>query len=75
MYVYSVVNRLGLVVRLPAGKRKYAGSTPRFGSPFSSKIVMYEHCFVTLPCTINETVKWPTTLPIFNAEIILVVTV
>ena len=34
------VSRLGLVVRLSAGKRKDAGSTPRFGSPFSSKNVI-----------------------------------
>ena len=37
------VSRLGLVVRRSAGKRKDAGSTPRFGSPFSSKIVIYGH--------------------------------
>ena len=28
---------------VPAGKRKDAGSTPRFCSPFSSKIVIYGH--------------------------------
>ena len=43
------VSRLGLVVRRSAGKRKGAGSTPRFGSPFSSKMVIYGHCLVTLP--------------------------
>ena len=37
------------VVKRSAGKRKDAGLTPRFGSPFSSKIVIYGHCLVTLP--------------------------
>ena len=68
------VSRLGLVVK--AGKLKDTGSIPRFGSPFSSKIFIYGHCsLVTLPCTINETVKWLTSLAHLNAEIILVVTV
>ena len=49
------MSRLGLVVRRSAGKRKDAGSTPHFGSSFSSKIVIYGHCLVTLPCTVNET--------------------
>ena len=44
------------------GLRKDAGSTPRFGSHFSSKIVNYGHCLMTLPCTINETLKWLTSL-------------
>ena len=30
------------------GKRKDPGSTPRFGSPFSSKNVLYGRCLVTL---------------------------
>ena len=58
------VSQLGLVVRRSAGKRKDAGLTPRFGSPLSSKIVICGHCFATLPSTINETVKWLTSLPI-----------
>ena len=33
----SCVRRLGLVVRRSASTRNDAGSTPRFGSPFSSK--------------------------------------
>ena len=72
---HKTVSRLGLVVRHSAGKRNDAGSTPRFGSPFSSIIVIYGHCLVTLPCTINETFKWLTSLAHLNAEIILVVTV
>ena len=48
-----------------AGKRKGVGSIPSFGSPFSSKNVIYGLCLVTLPCTIiNETLKWLTSLPI-----------
>ena len=53
----GIVSQLGLVVRRSVGKRKDAGSTPCFSSPFSSKIVTNGHCFVTLPCTMNETVK------------------
>ena len=34
----DVVSRLGLVVRRSDGQWKDAGSTPRFGSPFSSNI-------------------------------------
>ena len=58
----STVIRLGLVVRRSVGKRKDQGSTLRFGSPTSSNIVVYRHCLVTLPCTINETLKWLATL-------------
>ena len=47
-----------------AAKRKDAGSTPGFCSPFSSKRVIYGHCPVILPCTINETFKWLASLPI-----------
>ena len=68
---WPAVSRLGL-----AGKRKDAGSTPRrFGSPVSSKIVIYGHCLVTLPCCIiNETLKCLTSLAHLNTEIILVET-
>ena len=38
-------------------------------------IVIYGHCLVTLPYTINETLKCLPTLAHVNAEIILVVTV
>ena len=48
------LSQLGLVVRRSAGKRKDPGSIPRFGSPFSSQIVIDGHCLVTLPCAINE---------------------
>ena len=56
------VSRCGLVVRRLAGKQKDLGST-LFGSPFSSKIVVYGHCLVTLPTQFNETSKWLAQLP------------
>ena len=62
------VSRLGMLVRRSAGKRKDAGSSPRFGSPFSSKVVIYGHCLVTLPCTINHILKWLTSLPILTRK-------
>ena len=58
------MSQLGLVVRCSAGKRKDLGSTLRFGSPFSSKLVVYGHCLTTLPCTMNETLTWLTSLPV-----------
>ena len=42
------VNRCGLAVKRYAGKQKDLGSI-RFGSPLSSKMVVYVHCLVTLP--------------------------
>ena len=48
-----------------ADKWKDAGLTPRFGSPPSSKIVIYGLCLMTLPCTINERLKWLTLVPAF----------
>ena len=42
------MSRCGLAVRRLAGKQKDLGSN-RFGSPFSSKIVVHGHCLVTLP--------------------------
>ena len=35
-----------------------------FGSPFSSKVVVCGHCLVPLSLTINETLKWLSSLPI-----------
>ncbi len=46
----------------------------RFGSPFSSKVVVFGNCLVTLSPTINETLKWFSSLPILM-QVILVVTV
>ena len=48
----------------------------RFGSPFSLKVVVCGHCLVTLSVTIMKlTLKWLSSLPTLNAEVILVVTV
>ena len=64
---------LGLDVRRSAGKRKDAGSIPRFGSPFSlKKKVIYGHRLVTLLCIINETLKWLTSLPILLRKSLVV---
>ena len=55
-------------------KRKDAGSIPRFGSPILfKKHVIYGHCLVTVPCTINETLNELTSLAHLDAEVILVV--
>ena len=51
----------GLAVRRSAGKQKDLGSI-RFGSPLSSKVAAYGHCIVTLPLTMNETLKWLSSL-------------
>ena len=44
----SLESRCGPAVRRRAGKQKDLGST-RFGSPFSSKTVVYGRCLLTLP--------------------------
>ena len=75
---YRCESRFGLAVRLIlVSVRLVNGRTSvryRFGSPFSSKVVVCGHGFVTLPLTINETLKWFSSLPILM-QIILVVTV
>ena len=66
-------SRFGLAVR----RRLESGRTSvryRFGSPFSSKVVVCGHCLVTLSLTTNETLKWLSSLPILM-QVILVVTV
>ena len=40
----------------------------RFGSPFSSKVAVCGHCLVTSSFTINETLKWLSSLPILMPE-------
>ena len=59
---FASVSRCGLTVRRLAGKQKDLGSI-RFGSPFSSKIVVYERLSSVFAHTINETLKWLTQLP------------
>ena len=62
------VSRFGLVVRRYAGKQKDLGSIPlRLSSPFK-KVVVCENCLVTLSLTLNETLKWLSSLPILMQE-------
>ena len=66
-------SRFGLAVR----GRLVSGRTSvryRFGSPFSSKVMVCGHGLVTLSLTINETSNWLSSLPILM-QVILVVTV
>ena len=51
--VMRFVSRCGLAGRREAGKLKNLGSI-RFSSPFSSKIVVYGHCLVTLPTRVMK---------------------
>ena len=46
----------------------------RFGSHFSSKLLWFVDSLVTLSLTIDETLKWLSSLPILM-QVILVVTV
>ena len=55
------VSRLGPAVRLVSGRTSVRF---RFGSPLSSKVVVCGHCLATLSLTINETLKWLSSLPI-----------
>ena len=70
----TLASRFGLAVRLVSGRTSVRY---RFGSPFSSKkVVVCGHCLVTLSLTINETLKWLSSLTISMQEsVILVVTV
>ena len=57
----------------PSGKavRLVSGRTSvriRFGSPFSSKVVVCGHCLVTLFLTFNEVLKWFSSLPMLMQE-------
>ena len=47
------LSRRGLAVRLRGSMQKDVGSI-RVGSPFSSNIVVYGHCLVTLPTQLME---------------------
>ena len=53
----NLVSRFGLAVSRGTSVRI------RFGSPVSSKVVVCGHCLVTLSFTINETLKWFSSLP------------
>ena len=55
--LFHYVSRFGLAVS--------RGTSVRicFGSPFSSQVVVCGHCLVTLSLTLNETLKWLSSLP------------
>ena len=55
----SNVSRCGLAARHYVSKQKDLGSI-RFGSPLSSKIVVYGHLSRDFGHTINETLKYLT---------------
>ena len=57
MDIYLYVSQCGLVVK------QTDLSSICFGSPFSSKIVVYGRCLVTLLTQLNETLKCLTQLP------------
>ena len=59
------ISRFGLAGRLVS---KGNSVRIRFGSPLSSKVVVCRHCLVTLSLTINETLKWLSSLPIVMHE-------
>ena len=70
----SLVSRFGLAVRRQAGKQKGLGSFPLRLSFLFKKVVVCGHGLVTLSLTINETLKWLSSLTILM-QVILVVTV
>ena len=66
--VLALVSRFGPAVRLWAGKQKGLGSIPLRLSFLFKKVVVCGHCLVTLSITINETLKWLSSLPILMPE-------
>ena len=59
-------DRFSLTVRPVSGRTSVRY---RFGSPFSSNVVVCGHCPVTLSLTINETLtEWLSSLPILMQE-------
>ena len=69
------MSRFGLAVRPLRLVSRGTSVRIRFGSPFSSKLVVCGHCLVTLSLTINETFKMALIAAHLNAGVILVVTV
>ena len=64
---HTVVSRFGLAVRRWAGKQRDLGSNPLRLS-FLFKVVVCGHCLVTLSLTVNETLKWLSSLPALMPE-------
>ena len=63
-----LVSRFGIAVSVVRLVSRGILLQIRFGSPFSSKVVVCGHCLVTLSLTINETLKWLSSLPILMQE-------
>ena len=59
---------LNFVSQFGLAGRQSASVQIRFGSPFSSTIVVCGHCLATLSFTINETLQWLSSLPILMQE-------
>ena len=66
----SGVSRFDLAVGRQSGKQKGLGSIPLRLSQLSlqKKVVVCGHRLVTLSLTINETLKWLSSLPILLQE-------
>ena len=62
------MSRFGLAVRRQAGMQKGLGSIPLRLSFFFKKLVVCGHCLATMSLTINETLKWLSSLPILMQE-------
>ena len=60
----TAVRRFGLAVGRQAGKRKGFGSIPLRLSFLSKEGVVCGHCLETLSPTVNETLKWLSSVPI-----------
>ena len=71
---YRNVSWFGLAVRRQAGKQKVLGWNPLRLSFLFETFVVCGHGLATLSLTINETLKWLSSLPILM-QVILVVTV
>lgn len=46
------------------------GSSPSFGSPFSSKVAVCGYCLLTLPPTDNDSLKWLSSLPVLMQNLL-----
>ena len=68
VWTHENVSLFGLAVRRYAGKRTDLGSIPLRLSFLFKNVVVCGHRLVTLSITINETLKWLSTLPILMQE-------
>ena len=63
-----VVSWFGPAVRCYAGKQKGLSLIPLWLPLLFKKVVVCRHCLVALSLTINETLKWLSSLPILMQE-------